>query len=129
LSDLLLKKRIEVQRELKERAVEYSTLLQDSLNIYCAVLVGSVARGDFNFWSDIDVIIISDELPEHPLERSQFLYSYCLEGIEPKGYKAHEFIQMFRKRNPIAVEAIKDGLLLVDKGGVWDKVKLVISED
>jgi hypothetical protein len=51
------------------------------------------------------------------------------QGVQNQKARRDEFIQMFRKRNPIAVEAIKDGLLLVDKGGVWDKVKLVISED
>jgi len=38
-----------------------------------AVLVDSYARGDFNLWSDVDVLLISDSFPERPLERLKML--------------------------------------------------------
>lgn len=28
------------------------------------VVVGSVARGDFNKWSDLDVVVVAEDLPE-----------------------------------------------------------------
>ncbi|MEM3740693.1 MAG: nucleotidyltransferase domain-containing protein, partial [Candidatus Korarchaeum sp.] len=31
------------------------------------ILVGSLARGDYTAFSDADIIIISDEVPENPI--------------------------------------------------------------
>lgn len=33
------------------------------------MVFGSVARGDFNLWSDIDVLVVADNLPERWLDR------------------------------------------------------------
>ncbi len=34
------------------------------LDAHCVVVVGSVARGDFNRWSDIDVLVVAENLPD-----------------------------------------------------------------
>jgi hypothetical protein len=80
------------------------------------VLYGSFDRGDFNLGSDIDVLIVSDSLPTHPLARSELLYRFVRGGIEPKGYTAAEFARMLRSNNPIALEAREHGITLWDDG-------------
>ncbi|MGC8506096.1 MAG: nucleotidyltransferase domain-containing protein [Thermoplasmata archaeon] len=53
----LLEERIRKREEVLKNAAEYAS----SLNYPCSVfLFGSYARGDFNLWSDVDIIIISD---------------------------------------------------------------------
>lgn len=39
---------------------QYSDILQEKLGKTTLILFGSYARGDFNLWSDVDFIIISD---------------------------------------------------------------------
>lgn len=63
-----------------------------------------MARGDYNVHSDIDVLVISDDLPPHPLERAEFLYRLAPPRVEPKGYTTREWRSMQRRRNPIALE-------------------------
>lgn len=53
-------------------------------------LYGSVARGDFNLHSDIDLLVIA-ALPEHPLERAEVLYRYVQGREEPKGLTFEEY--------------------------------------
>ena len=39
---------------------QYSSILEEKLGKVTLILFGSYARGDFNLWSDVDIIIISD---------------------------------------------------------------------
>jgi len=39
---------------------QYSDILEEKLGKTTLILFGSYARGDFNLWSDVDFIIISD---------------------------------------------------------------------
>ena len=49
---------------LIERARAFVDELGEHLDIRAASIGGSVARGDFNVWSDVDVVLVVDELPE-----------------------------------------------------------------
>lgn len=40
------------------------------------ILFGSYGRGDYNMASDIDLIVISDRLHGHPLERTRKIYDF-----------------------------------------------------
>jgi predicted nucleotidyltransferase len=57
-------------------------------------LYGSVARGDFNLASDIDLLVVSDELPLQPLARAEFLYRQVIGREEPKGLLSSEFASL-----------------------------------
>ncbi|WP_238988815.1 nucleotidyltransferase domain-containing protein [Calorimonas adulescens] len=82
-------------------------------------MIGSVARGNFNESSDIDVIIISDKIPKSYKNRGELLYEYVFDAIEPKGYTTDEFKFIYRKRNPI--EAVSKGVLVHDDG-IWKNI-------
>lgn len=99
--------------------VEYSKIVSSKLGKFTGVLYGSMARGDNNLWSDIDFLVISDKLPENPLKRLEFLYSLTETPIEVKGYTRNEFIKMIEKRNPIALDSIVEGKIIVDDG-FWE---------
>lgn len=104
--------RKDIQKQKIKMARDYVRHLTEKIEDVAAYLIGSTARGDFNIWSDIDVIIISDRLPANPLERSKLLYS-CVEGeIEPKGYTVAEFKDLLRRCNPLAEEVMKVGIPL-----------------
>jgi len=96
--------------------VQYSKIVSSKLGKFTGVLYGSMARGDNNLWSDIDFLVISDKLPRNPLKRLEFLYSLTETSIEVKGYTRNEFLKMIEKRNPIALDSLFEGKIIVDDG-------------
>ena len=98
---------------------KYSNKVSSKLGKFTGVLYGSMARGDNNLWSDIDFIVISDKLPNNPLKRSEFLYSLTEISIEVKGFTRNEFLKMIEKRNPIALDSLLEGKIIVDDG-FWE---------
>ena len=106
---------------------EYSKAVSSKLGKFTGVLYGSMARGDYNVWSDIDFLVISDRLPEHPLKRLEFLYSLTDTPIEVKGYTRVEFLKMIEKRNPLALDALMEGKIIVDDG-FWELAKNKFEE-
>jgi len=101
--------------------LEYSKIVSSKLGKFTGVLYGSMARGDNNLWSDIDFLVISDsdKLPQNPLKRFEFLYSLTETSIEVKGYTKNEFLKMIEKRNPIALDSLVEGKIIVDDG-FWE---------
>lgn len=122
-----LEERARERCRLIEQARSYSRAVASRLGNVCSVLVGSVARGDFHAGSDIDVVLISASLPAHPLERSELLYSLIDGAIEPKGYHPEEFRRMLRRKNPLAVEAVTAGIVLIDDG-TWETYRAGASD-
>ncbi|SNQ60089.1 nucleotidyltransferase domain-containing protein [Candidatus Methanoperedens nitratireducens] len=106
---------------------EYSKAASSKLGKFTGILYGSMARGDYNIWSDIDFLVISDKLPENPLKRLEFLYSLTDTPIEVKGYTKNEFLKMIEKRNPLALDALVEGKVIVDDG-FWQIAKNKFEE-
>lgn len=107
--------------------IEYSNAVTSELGKFTGILYGSMARGDYNLWSDIDFIVISDKLPENPLKRLEFLYSLTEEPIEVKGYTRNEFLRMIEKRNPLALDSLEEGKVIVDNG-FWEVARNKFEE-
>ncbi|NLB73308.1 MAG: nucleotidyltransferase domain-containing protein [Firmicutes bacterium] len=126
----VLKKRQALREHYLQLALEYVQSLESELSITAAAVIGSVARGDFNDASDIDVIIISEDLPQDPLERSAVLYENVPPLVEPKAYTKDEFRKMLSKRNPIALATLSEGVMLIDKERLLEqKERLPVQED
>jgi predicted nucleotidyltransferase len=73
-------------------------------SLVAAVVVGSVARGDFNHWSDLDVLVVADDLPDRWLDRCEAL-APVPPGLQPIGWTPNELAARRRRRDPIALEA------------------------
>ncbi len=111
-----------IERRRKERrrridlAMEFVDYLEE-LRPLTAIVIGSTARGDFNEWSDIDVVIISDKFPDNPLRRFDLVEKSLKPGIEPIPLRMRDLQRLIRKRAPV-VEDMKQGIFLVDELGV-----------
>ena len=81
-----------------------------------AVLVGSYARGDFNLWSDVDVVLVA-EFEGGPVERLKRLDVPV--GVQVIPLTPREFSRLLAKRNPLAVEAVERGVVLRDDFGLF----------
>lgn len=85
-------------------AREHVRRLSDHLRIHQAAVVGSVARGDFNVWSDVDVVVVADALPERPLDRTVALMEDRPPRVEATGFTPDELREARRRRNRLVVE-------------------------
>lgn len=104
----IVEERRRLREEVLRRAREWAQNLQFKAS---AILIGSYARGDFNLWSDVDVVLIA-ELSGNPIER--------LKNIDlPPGFEVipltpNEFTRLLEKKNPLAIEALSGGIILRD---------------
>lgn len=102
--------------EERERLIEIARVFVDQLGrrlpLVAAAVVGSVARGDFNVWSDVDVVIVAEALPERAPDRGRALVQDAAGGVQPVGYTPDEFRAAVRRGNPMAREAITTGVVL-----------------
>ncbi len=82
------------------------------------VLFGSMARGDFGLGSDVDILLIGENLPQNFSARLRILSDLnpTWAPIEIFGYTPEEFLRMVEKRHPTALDALEDGILLNDDG-------------
>jgi uncharacterized protein len=95
-----------------DRAREFATGLQAKVMLRAAVVFGSVARGDFNRWSDIDVLVVADEIPLGAAERLDVVAPWPA-GIQPVVWTPAEWREQLARRNAIAVESLTHGIWLV----------------
>jgi len=91
--------------------------LNKTLKPECIILYGSFARGDYNERSDIDIIVISSQLPKNFYNRMQFLYDLIesYEAIDILGYTPYEFKYMLEKRHCTSLFAMEEGIPLYGK--------------
>ena len=80
MRDVIAERRAEQQR-LVELARDYVARLSARIPLTAAVVVGSVARGDFNVWSDVDVVIVAQGLPERAPDRAALLLADAPGGV------------------------------------------------
>ncbi len=101
-----------LRKEAFEKAKKYIEAL--GLKKYRAILFGSYAKGDFNEASDIDLLIISDELPESLNERLSLLNQKRWETpeVEPIGWTEKEYKLREEKKDPF-IKLLKDEGILI----------------
>lgn len=96
-------------------------LARCGVTVRAVVVVGSVARGDFNKWSDLDVLVVADPLPDGARERLALLTEDAPPGLQPVGWTPGELARRRDRRDPIAVEADTVGVVAagaLPRGGV-----------
>lgn len=112
MPDPLAARRRERER-LLATAGDYVQQLATRVPLVAAAVAGSVARGDFNVWSDVDVVVVAEDLPERATDRSGLLLENAPGGIQPLGFTPDEFLAAWRKGNPLVREAVEAGVVLV----------------
>ena len=112
---MTLERAREIRQKMHEKflmmAKEYAATIRKTLGRATVILYGSIVRGDFNRASDVDILVVSDNLPKDFLKRFGFLLEKAAVGIEPKGYTTKEFLLIKNKRN--FIEMLKNRIVLV----------------
>jgi hypothetical protein len=114
VTDPLARRRQE-RDDLLGLARTYVDALGLRLALVGAAVAGSVARGDFNQWSDIDVVVVSDDLPPDALERLTLLHAGRPGRVEPHGYTREEFRRAVARGDSLAREALELGVPLAGR--------------
>ena len=80
----------------------------------CVVLYGSLARGTYNTASDIDLVVVSEHLPDGFHERLACLQELnsARRAIDAFGYTGEEFEGMLSRGHVTALDAVADGVPL-----------------
>lgn len=119
-----LQRRKQEQRQLLDSARRYARRLAARVPIQWVVVAGSVARGDFHDGSDIDVLVLGDALPRHPLRRAELLFAVTEGGVEPKGLTLDEVDRELARGNPLVAEALSRGVVVYPEGlGLQDLLR------
>lgn len=111
MTDILARRRAERER-LIGIAEEHVDRLAARRNVLAAVVVGSVARGDFNVWSDVDVLVIVEMLPDRAPDRLALVNDGAPPRVQVVAHTPAEFAQALRRRNRMALEANERGVLI-----------------
>jgi uncharacterized protein len=111
MTDALAERAEERERRIR-LGRDYVERLSARVPVVAAAVVGSVARGDFNVWSDIDVVVVAEELPPRAPDRSAMLAEDAPAGVQAAGFTPEEFREALRRRNPLALEALDVGVVL-----------------
>lgn len=122
-----LQERKQVWEELKALVKRFTERAHTSLGAVTVWLYGSVARSDFNLWSDVDVLVVAEQLPDHPLRRQDLLMQVAPPKVEPIGYTRDEFERLLAKRHPNLIALLQEAICLRDDLGLMERVKFPLS--
>ena len=114
MAEVLAARRRERQR-LIGLARDHVRRLSGRIPVVAAAVAGSVARGDFNVWSDVDLVVISDELPAGIPDRGALLAADAPAGVQVVGYPREEFRRALARGDPLATSTVREGVVL--RGG------------
>jgi uncharacterized protein len=118
--DVIARRRAE-RGQLIEQGRRFAEALEPSLAVKAVVIFGSVARGDFNVWSDVDVLVVAAAVPDRFIERLDAL-GRPPGRIEPIVWTPAEWAIQLRRRNPIATEAVGRGVWLIGSPVVLEEM-------
>ena len=96
---------------LLDLSLEFSSTLRQILDVQAVVVFGSVARGDFHDASDVDVLVIANDLPERAPERNARL-GLPSPRVEFVAWTPDEWRRERERGNPIALEAEQSGVTI-----------------
>ncbi|MDK2373020.1 MAG: nucleotidyltransferase domain-containing protein [Candidatus Korarchaeota archaeon] len=117
----ILEERVKAREKIIRELRAYSKKLSENLGRVSIILFGSFAKGDYNLWSDIDVIIVSESF------RGIRFVERCLEIGDPFGnlspicWTPEEFEGMIKK--PSWRRALEHSVVIQDMHGVVRKLR------
>ena len=102
------------ERPYQKEIEEYTKAVRRALNPKLILLHGSLARGTFGVGSDVDVLIVAENLPKNPNDRLKLLYELdrTRAPIDAKAYTPGEVRRMLAKGHPLIMDALADGEVL-----------------
>jgi len=101
-------------RELAERLSKYGVRL--------VVLFGSRARGDYTDGSDVDVLVVADELPDDPREAYDVVRRLVSPRVHPVCLRTEAFVRRLEGESTFLMEVLEDGVIVYADRGFLEEV-------
>lgn len=106
-------RRVTERARLLEEAEAFAAALDPRLEVRWVCVFGSVARGDFNAYSDIDVLVVAEGFPQRYQDRLEALGWPTPGRVEPIPWTPTEYRHRLQRRDAIALEALESGVSLI----------------
>ena len=100
------------QRARIEAVATWAGCLAAEREVSAVVVFGSTVRGDFNKWSDVDVLVVAEELPDEWRTRTEVLAADAPLGLQQVGWTPAELAERRRRGDPIARECDAVGVVV-----------------
>ena len=98
-------------------------------NVKAVILIGSLAKGNYTAFSDADVVIISDSVPEDLLDRIKIFLDPTLPiDVQPRVYTTQEILKMARQKRRIIEEIVKHGKLLAGDEKILKEIEMMFRK-
>lgn len=107
----VLRRRHAQRERLIQRARAFTDALPAGLGVRAVAVFGSVARGDFDDDSDVDVLVVAEGLPDDFRQRLRSL-GPPQAHLDAVAWTPDEWRTQHAKGNPIAAEAVACGVWL-----------------
>jgi len=100
-----------------------------SLNPLLIIIYGSFARGDYTGGSDIDLLIIAENIPDNYWDRWSLAYE-VIEGfpLDPHIYTPEEFMEMVADGRMTALDALTEGITIHANAEYQRKISELLSK-
>jgi hypothetical protein len=113
--------------DVYEGVLDYLRKVKEKVKLHTFVVFGSRARGDYKPGSDVDIVIIADDLPKG-WERVMLFYGIDkIVPIEPRAYTSEEFLKGIERIDVTTWDSLHEGIILYDDG-FWEKAKKKFDE-
>lgn len=126
----IIEERVKKREILIEKARSFSECVLRKLSNLTIIVYGSVARGDYNAWSDVDVLIVTQgSVPRNPVKRLDLIHE-CMKLnplIEPIIITHEELVKLLNKKNPLVLEALQRGVVLIDELDILRQYNLCLN--
>jgi predicted nucleotidyltransferase len=106
-----------VPRKKVETALQhYLKRISSQIKVHRAILFGSYAQDNYSPGSDIDIVIIANNLPSDPGKRFAMLKDTILGlDLQPFAYTTQEWDKMMKTPSSFAREIVKHGKVLLSE--------------
>ncbi len=113
LSIDLLEKKLKRYPHLDELKTFINRIDKETLKLI--LLYGSLAKGTYTQYSDIDVLCVYDQEFNDLRERFLISYKYSEGLVQPKNISYEEFKKGLMEGNPFLHSILQDGIILFNK--------------
>lgn len=123
----VVEERKRMRKAAVEAAVEAVELVEKIVGPVSAALIGSYARGDFNQWSDVDLLVVSPRFAPNPLNRFDQVADVLKKfpSLEIIPLTLREFERQRRLKTPLAEETMWTGVVIKDALGIFLKSQTI----
>jgi predicted nucleotidyltransferase len=103
----------------KEALSAYIESLKKRMRLKCVILFGSAARKSQGRRSDIDIMVVSDDLPEDLHKRLDILWEEKPALIDVLGFREAELFDILHRH--FILKAIMEGKVVYGDGSIFKK--------